>query len=151
LGVTGDGAVPAHLVGWVLLQRDDGRVLLARRSGVTYGDGLWGLPGGHAERAESWAAAAVREAREEIGVGVAPADLEPLGVQRYLDGAWHGVDLLFRVRRWTGTPRPVAECSEVGWFAPDGLPVDALPWLAPTLALHLGGTWFLETGFPAGE
>jgi 8-oxo-dGTP diphosphatase len=150
--VTADGGVGAHLVAWVMLQRDDGRILLARRSGVAYGDGLWGLPGGHAELTESWSAAAVREVREEIGVEVDPADLDPVGVQRYLDGAWHGVDVLFRTRRWTGTPRPVAECSDLDWFPPDDLPADALPWLAPTLQLHLDrGTWFLETGFPTGE
>ena len=139
--------VAAHLCGWVALQRPDGRILLARRSGVSYGDGLWGLPGGHAERTESWAAAAVRETAEEVGVGVDLADLSPIGVQRYLDDGMHGIDVIFLARRWSGEPRPVAECSEVGWFDPAHLPPDALPWLGPTLQTHLvQGQWLIELG-----
>ena len=53
--VDDDQAVPSHLCGWVVLRRADQKVLLARRSGVTYGVGLWGLPGGHAQIDESWA------------------------------------------------------------------------------------------------
>jgi len=138
-----------HLCAWVVLERPDGSVLLARRSGVSYGDGLWGLPGGHAERTESWVAAAARETREEVGVEVDPGDLDPVGIQRYLDGDAYGVDAFFRARRWRGVPRPVSECSQVGWFALDALPDDSLDWLAPTLAQHLTrGGWFAEMGFP---
>ncbi len=129
--------IGTHVCGWLLLRRPDGAVLLARRSGVTYGEGLWGLPGGHAERAESWALAAVRETLEEVGVVVDPADVVPLGVQRYLDGDMHGIDAFFSSIRWQGEPSPVSECSEVAWFDPAALPADALPWLARSLDLLL--------------
>jgi 8-oxo-dGTP diphosphatase len=139
----------AHLCAFVVLQRPDGHILLARRSGVTYGDGLWGLPGGHAEAGESWLAAAVRETREEIGVDVRAGDLEPVGVQRYMDGVMHGVDVFFRAARWAGDPAPLSECSQVGWFAPGALPADSLDWLAGVLDLHLTRrVWFGEVGFP---
>jgi len=130
-------AVAAHLVGWLVLQRPDGRVLLGRRSGVAYANGRWGLPGGHAVRGETWAAAAVREGREEIGVLVDEADLEPLGVSRYDDQGLQGVDVFFLARRWRGDPAPLEECSEVGWFDPSDLPADALPWLGHALRTHL--------------
>jgi 8-oxo-dGTP diphosphatase len=129
--------VNAHLCGWAVLQRPDGTILLARRSGVLYGDGLWGLPGGHAERTESWIRAAVRETAEEVGVVVEADDLVPVGVQRYVDGEYHGVDAFFLATRWRGDPAPVSECSEVGWFDPGDLPADALPWLAHSLQVHL--------------
>ena len=135
-------AVATHLVGWLVLQRPDGRVLLGRRSDVAYASGLWGLPGGHASRGETWAAAAVREALEEVGVQVRPADLEPLGVSRYDDEGLQGVDAFFLSRRWDGEPAPVQECSEVGWFDPADLPADALPWLGHALRTHLlDRTW----------
>lgn len=137
--------IDTHLCGWMVLRRPDGAVLLARRSAVTYGEGLWGLPGGHAERTESWAQAAVRETREEVGVVVEAADLQPLGVQRYVDGDVHGVDGFFASTRWQGEPSPVSECSEVGWFDPAALPADALPWLARSLDLLLvRATWLDE-------
>jgi 8-oxo-dGTP diphosphatase len=126
-----------HLCGWMVLRRDDGAVLLARRSGVVYADGLWGLPGGHAGPTESWAAAAVRETAEEVGVAVDPADLTPLGIARYVDGPFAGVDAFFAASRWRGEPAPVSECSEVAWFDPAALPDDALPWLARSLRIHL--------------
>ncbi len=50
---------------------DDGRVLVARRSGGPY-DGLWEFPGGKVERGESDLSALVRECAEELGVTVVP-------------------------------------------------------------------------------
>ena len=129
--------VRTHLCGWLVLQRPDGAVLLARRSGVTYGDGLWGLPGGHAGRTEPWAQAAARETLEEVGVVVAPDALVLLGIQRYADGDLHGVDAFFLTTSWQGEPSPVSECSEVAWFDPQALPDDALPWLGRSLEKHL--------------
>ncbi len=49
-----------------------GRVLLIRRSDT----GQWAMPGGACEVGESWAAAAAREAREEIGLEIDPATLQ---------------------------------------------------------------------------
>ena len=51
----------------VLLERG-GRVLLMRRAGTGFFDGLYSLPGGHVEEGESIRATAVREMREELGV-----------------------------------------------------------------------------------
>ena len=143
--VDDDQAVPSHLCGWVVLRRADQKVLLARRSGVTYGVGLWGLPGGHAQIDESWRSAAARETMEEIGVLVAPDKLEVLGIGRYLDDGLHGVDAFFLATEWEGDPAPVSECSEVAWFDPANLPADALPWLPNALSHHLlAGDWLHE-------
>ncbi len=147
--VSNEQAVVTHLCGWMVLQRPDRSVLLARRSGVEYGNGLWGLPGGHAGRGESWSEAAIRETLEEVGVVVAVDDLRALGVQRYLDGHTHGVDVYFLATRWHGEPAAVSECAEVEWFRPGELPEDALPWLAKTLDAHLvRGIWLDEIFAP---
>ena len=144
--MSSERAVPAHLCSWVVLQRPDTRVLLARRHQVDYADGLWGLPGGHAARDETWRAAAVRELLEEVGVRVEPAELKPLGISRYLDSGIHGVDAFFLATKWSGEPSAIAECSEVDWFDPTRLPKDVLPWLPTALAVHLKERiWFHET------
>lgn len=139
------GSVLTHLVGWMVLQRPDRSILLARRCGVAYANGLWGLPGGHARRRETWAQAAVRETAEEVGVTVAVEDLAPIGVQRYLDGRFHGVDAFFLAAQWAGEPAAVSECDAVDWFDPTDLPPDVLPWLARSIDTHLlRRVWFDE-------
>jgi ADP-ribose pyrophosphatase YjhB (NUDIX family)/ribosomal protein S18 acetylase RimI-like enzyme len=134
--------VTNHLVAWTVLRRDDGRVLLARRDGVSYGNGRWGLPGGHVEDDEPLPAAAARELLEEVGVVVQAAELRPVGVTRYVDGPDRGTDFFFLAESWVGEPEPVSECSQVAWFAPEDLPSEALPWLARALQQHLvDGVW----------
>jgi 8-oxo-dGTP diphosphatase len=126
-----------HLVAWVVLRREDGHVLLARRANVAYSSGLWGLPGGHVEDDETLAAAAARELLEEVAVRVDVTALEPLGVTRYVDGDARGCDFYFLARAWLGEPVPTAECDEVRWCDPEALPDDALPWLPASLRRHL--------------
>ncbi|ABF46225.1 MULTISPECIES: NUDIX domain-containing protein [Deinococcus] len=126
-----------HLIAWLILRDAAGRVLLGRRAGVAYGAGLWGLPGGHVERGEGLAEAAVRETGEEVGLRVNPAELRFLGVSRYdLQGVM-GADFFFLAERWEGTPQLTPEVSEIAWFLPDALPPDVLPWLPGVLAAHL--------------
>jgi 8-oxo-dGTP pyrophosphatase MutT (NUDIX family) len=46
----------------------------------------WDIPKGEAEPGEDYAAASVRELREETGLSAAPGELAPLGVHAYLRG-----------------------------------------------------------------
>ena len=66
-------AVPAV---YLILERDDGCILLMRRCNTGYQDGNYNLPSGHVEDGELPKAAMVREAKEEIGIDVAQEDLE---------------------------------------------------------------------------
>lgn len=126
-----------HLVAWLIVLDAEERVLLGRRAGVGYGAGMWGFPGGRVERGEELAAAAVREALEEVGIAVQPADVQSLGVCRYDLGGVMGADCFFLARHWTGEPAPLDKTSEVGWFALNSLPADVLPWLPGVLDAHL--------------
>ncbi|WP_102128357.1 NUDIX domain-containing protein [Deinococcus planocerae] len=138
-----------HLIVWLVVRDSSGRVLLGRRSGTTFADGLWNLPGGAVEPGESLTRAAIREVWEEVGLRVEAADLRPLGVSRYdvlgLHGPVQGVDFLFLADRWEGEPTPLEKTSETGWFGPEALPHDCLPWLPGVLNAHLlGGAWLTE-------
>ena len=138
-----------HLVSWLIVRRPGGQVLLGRRTG-SYGTGLWGLPGGHAEDTETLAQAAARETLEEVGLTVDAQALTLLGMSRYVDAGVRGADFFFLATDWQGEARAVSECSEVGWFDPFQLPADALPWLAGTLEHQLKreagrGDWLSET------
>jgi len=134
-----------HLVGWLILVNEHEQLLLARRAGVSYGAGHWGLPGGHVEAGETLAEAAAREANEEVGITVDPQQLAPLGMSRYTDQGVAGLDLFFRATEHAGTPRPVAECDQVGWYDLDALPEPILRWLPSTLhRLLVEHRWFAE-------
>ena len=136
---------PFYLVAWLILRDEHGRVLLGRRDGTGYGQGLWGLPGGKVERGEALAVAAAREALEEVGVQVAPDALQLIGVTRYDLSSARGADFFYLATEWQGAPRPLEATSEVGWFLPEHLPPDCLPWLARVLETHLRrGEWFME-------
>lgn len=133
-----------HLVAFVVLRRAD-EILLARRSGVSYADGSWGLPGGHVDPGEPLAVGAARETREEVGVEVAVADLVPVGMCRYEQGGAAGIDVFFTASTFVGEPRAVSECDAVRWCRADDLPDPVVPWLPATLRRHLDeGAWFDE-------
>jgi 8-oxo-dGTP diphosphatase len=64
------------VVGLHLVLRAQGRVLLGVRRGSGWRDGWWHVPAGHLEAGESITAGMAREAREELGILIRPADLE---------------------------------------------------------------------------
>ena len=135
------------IVAHVFLLRDE-MVLLQRRQGTGFEDGNYGLVGGHIEGGESIRATAVRECREEIGIAVDPADLEPLGVVHYTGHSGEGVDFFFAARRWNGDPALVADADDLRWCHPDDLPTNTIPFVRRAIARHLlGGRWFDEDGW----
>ena len=101
------------------------RVLLQLRRNTGYMDGHWAC----GEAGESVVQAVVREAAEEVGVGVAPGDLRPLTVvhrSNDVGGAAleQRVDFFFTARRWSGEPAAAEPERNAGlrWFALDELP-----------------------------
>ncbi|MEA2299890.1 MAG: hypothetical protein QOE44_425 [Solirubrobacteraceae bacterium] len=101
--------------------REGGAVVLVRH---TYGDRRrWDLPGGFIRRGEAPVAAARRELREELGLGLTGAELESLGALSLVIGRrtdtvhYFRVELADRVLDWDD-----GELAEVGWFEPTGLP-----------------------------
>ncbi|PRZ05561.1 ADP-ribose pyrophosphatase YjhB (NUDIX family) [Isoptericola sp. CG 20/1183] len=129
-----------------LLLRREGQVLLQLRAGTGFMDGYWAAgAAGHVEPDESVLEAAVREAREELGVAVAPSDLEALTVShRGLPGGpalEQRVDFFFAVSRWQGDPvlQEPDKAADLRWFPFVHLPEPVVPHeLAVLRALHDG-------------
>jgi 8-oxo-dGTP diphosphatase len=122
---------------YVLLYRGTGRdteVLLQLRQNTGYRDGHWAMAAaGHVEADESVHAAACREAAEEIGVKIDPADLEPLTTMHRThanhDPIDERVDFFFACHRWAGEPRllEAAKAADLGWFPLVALPEPVVP------------------------
>lgn len=126
----------------------DGQVLLGRRAGTGYADGLWHLPSGHLEEFESVIEAVVREAREEVGVEIDPADLAFVHV---MHRAPDRIGLFFRAERWNGEPYNAEpdKCDALEWFPLDRLPADMVPYPAAAVRAGLDGAPLGLFGFRA--
>jgi 8-oxo-dGTP pyrophosphatase MutT (NUDIX family) len=121
---------------YVVLRRNagGGQVLLQLRSGTGYRDGHWACAAaGHVEAGESAVEAALREAREEIGVRIAPADLVPVcamhRTHRNGQPIDERVDFFFTCTRFEGTPRLLErhKTADLRWCDLDALPDPVVP------------------------
>ncbi len=131
----------------IVCEREDGRILLMRRAGTGFFDGLYSLPGGHVEVGESLLAAAARELGEETGLAVATADLAWLGVIHRLSDTSR-IDFLVRAARWTGEPRILepARCDDLRWFERTALPPQTVAYIRAALAAQ-APPWIMELGW----
>jgi 8-oxo-dGTP diphosphatase len=130
---------PRHRVvpaAYVVFVRDGGtarEVLLLRRSNTGFMDEHWALIAGHVEPGESCVAAAVREAREEVGIEVAAESLTPLCTVHRTDGSDRPIeqraDFFFVAERWAGEPRRCEpdKSSALEWFPMAALPEPVVP------------------------
>jgi 8-oxo-dGTP diphosphatase len=130
-----------------ILLEQGGQILLMRRAGTGFFDGLYSLPGGHVEPGESLFQTARREAAEELGVSLDAADLAWVGVvHRHSDT--NRIDFFVRADRWRGEPyiNEPAKCDALGWFPRDGLPAALVPYIGVALA-QAEVPWVLELGW----
>ena len=119
-----------------VIERPDGRFLLAQRPAGKVYAGYWEFPGGKVEPGEQLPAALARELHEELGIDVEIA--HPWIVQMYTYA--HATVRLnfFRVRAWRGEPHG-KEDQQLAWQHVSTLAVaPLLPANAPVLrALRL--------------
>lgn len=121
--------VERHLVDVHILLVRDGELLLSRRRSADEFDGLWHLPAGKLESGESATAAAAREAGEEIGVVIDPADLRLIHTAHVIgSGREARLGLFFHALRWAGAPvnREPDKSYGLQWFSVDALPEESL-------------------------
>lgn len=113
-------------VAYVIFRREN-QILLQRRCGTGFMDGYWSSgAAGHVEAGESVFHAACREALEELGVTVDPADLMPLTV---LHRAPNRVDFFFQCTAWDGQPLMMEQdkSADLRWFELEELPGAVVP------------------------
>jgi len=135
--------VAAHIF---LLKADT--VLLLRRANTGYEDGNFGVVAGHVELGEPVSQAALREIKEEVGVIVHPADLQPVGVMHRLSDE-ERIDFFLVARRWIGEPvnAEPEKCSEIYWCPLHALPESTIPYVRQALLNFQAGLWYAEFGW----
>ncbi|MFG3094621.1 NUDIX domain-containing protein [Streptomyces sp. NPDC048202] len=146
------GGTELNIVGVHLYAEDEeGRVLLGlRHPDAAFAGATWHFLAGHCER-ESAVACLVREAQEEAGLLIDPGDVELAHVVHVLHGpsARPRLQLVFRARRWQGTPwlREPDKCLDWRWWHPDRLPEPLVPYARAAIDGIRTGRAYSEMGW----
>lgn len=133
---------------YMLFMRD-GNILLLRRTNTGYADGKFSLVAGKLDGNEEVKQAAIREAREEIGVSLRPDDLEVASVVHRKSDTGEWIDFFLTVKRWEGEPvnREPDKCSEMAWVPLDELPHDMIPHVRKAIRNVLDGVFYDSYGW----
>lgn len=118
--------MPLLLVAAGVLVDGSGRVLVQQRPPGKSLAGLWEFPGGKIEDGETPEAALVRELAEELGVAIALGAVVPATFASADIAGRQLVMLVYLVRRWSGTPRPL-HASDLRWCTLDELAALPMP------------------------
>lgn len=126
--------IPAAYVLCLRSGQDGTEVLLQFRQNTGYRDDHWACAAaGHIESGESARQTAVREAREELGIRIAPEDLVPLTAMHRTHGNGRAIDeradFFFSCYTWGGSPRVMetAKAADLGWYPLQSLPEPVVP------------------------
>ncbi len=143
---TRNKAIPAV---YILLEKD-GKFLITRRCNTGYQDGNYQVPAGHVDEGELPTEAMVREAKEEIGIGLSPNDLELVHVsyRPKHDNTDNRVDFFFRARIWSGEIKNIEpnKCDDLKWVGLSGLPENMTPHVRDAMECIKNRMFFKELG-----
>ncbi|KAF3470031.1 NUDIX domain-containing protein [Streptomyces sp. Tu 3180] len=133
------------------LEDDEGRVLLGlRHPDSRYAGNTWHYLAGRCEQ-ESAVACLVREAWEEAGLVIDPADVELVHVVHVVDtpGGQPLLQLVFRACRWKGVPevREPDKCLSWQWWPPHELPKRIVPYARVAIVGITEGRAYSEMGW----
>ena len=118
-------------------------VLLLRRANTGYEDGKYSVIAGHLDGGETVIAAAVREAREEVGIALDPAEVRVVGVMHRRAND-ERIDFFVVAQVWAGeiTNCEPHKCDELAWFPLDGVPENTIAYVRRALENFRAGRWF---------
>lgn len=121
-----------------LVLMHEGKVCLLRRANTGYQDGKYCFPAGHKEPGEAPSAAVIREALEEVGIRVHPADIVHAHTMHRICGNQEPLHeraaYFFTADRWEGEPMNAEpeKCDHLAWFPLNALP-DMIPYMRDAL------------------
>jgi len=140
-----------NVVGVHLYLERDGQVLLGlRHPDSAFAGRTWHLLAGHCE-AESATACLVREAYEEAGLVIDPADVELVHTVHMVNrpGAQPRIGLFFRARTWEGVPelKEPDKCVAWQWWSAKDLPEPIVLYARTAIEGITAGRAYSELGW----
>lgn len=127
------------------------KVLLLRRKNTGWYDGDYDLVAGHIDGNESLTATVCREAAEEMGIDIDPADVSFAHLLHafFAEDSKEYFDIYFEVHKWKGTPSIMEphKCDDLQWFSFHELPSNLTPSTEIGLKAYLSKLPYSEFGF----
>ena len=126
------------------------KVLLGRRLNTGWMDGYLCPPGGHVEKGETPVIAALRELREELGIGVNTEDLEfaCVAARNTSPNEYVAYEFIIRDKDYVFENNEPDKCSELIWADLKNLPEDVIEHFRQIIAERIVGKKpYLEVGY----
>jgi 8-oxo-dGTP diphosphatase len=142
-----DIATPYTAV-FIVFRKQD-KIAFLLRSNTDWMNGHYGLPAGKVEKDESFRAAAVREAKEEVGVAIKPEDLKFVFVTYRHEESSDWINIVFEALTWEGdlyNAEPDVH-GELVWFDPKDLPENMVPSVRIAIEHIEAGDSYAEYGW----
>jgi 8-oxo-dGTP diphosphatase len=126
----------------------ENKILLLRRYNTGYSDGFYSLPAGHLNGNEPVSLAAVREAKEELGINIETNNVTFAGVfhRREHD---ERIDFFVRVNNWKEEPfnAEPGKSDDLRWADMNELPENLIPYIKKAIENLLNNKMFEEYGW----
>ena len=130
---------------YLIIKNSNGEILLQRRQGTKLWPGFLALPAGHIDEGENAYDAAIREAREELGINITRNNIiDSFVVNRRNKSIMPYFDAYFEVDGYTGEIQisEPEKCSELLWADINNLPEDMIDFEIEAIKNNLNGIKF---------
>ncbi len=126
----------------------EGELLMLRRFNTGWEDGNYSVVAGHVEAGETVTQAAIREAEEEVGVALAPDQVDVVHVMHRKSDD-ERIDFFLTVDNWLGEirNREPDKCDELQWYPLEALPANTIPYVRYALECFQRGIRYSEFGW----
>ena len=130
---------------YLIIRNDAGKILLQRRKGTNLWPGFLALPAGHIDVGENAYEAAIREAKEELGITIAKDDIiDTFVVNRKNKSLPSYYDVYLEIKSYYGNINIMEpeKCEELIWSDINNLPDDVITFEKEAIKNNLKGIKF---------
>lgn len=134
-----------------LVLNKENKILLARRFNTGFEDGNYSMISGHVDQGETFTKGMIREAYEEAGITLTPADIRLVHLMHrksHVDGE-ERIDAYFLAEAWSGNleNKEPHKCDDFSWFDMDELPENTIPYLKAAVEYIKQNIFYSEYGW----
>ena len=124
------------------------QILLLRRFNTGYEDGNYSVVAGHVDAGETVTQAAIREAKEEVGAILEPADIRIVHVMNRKSED-ERIDFFLTVNHRAGkvSNQEPHKCDDLSWVDMDSLPHNTIPYVKYAIENYQAGIYYSEFGW----